>query len=1052
MSEESVNTNSDTMYSVDFQRQSVKLICTNLKISLSYMDIFRTEYFENQSLRILFPLIKQYIYDYNKEIDETGLNVILEDYSLSHSLSSEMVRTLKSEVKELFKIHIPDEQFVIDKVVKFCRRQEMKSAFMKGIDILQKGDDIEKCRNLVDNALSIGSGTTQSYDFNNIMEIQTEYLNAFNPQNMVKTGYPTLDKALQGGVAAGEVHIVLAPPKCFDGETKVKLLDGRDVAIKEFEKIKEAWVYSYNIETGEIIPAKAIYSNKKISSKNVKVVLDNGEEIICTSDHKFLLSNGQYVEAGKLEKNDSLMSMYYKCKEKGRYQVKPTFGEYKYIHKLVAGYFENIENKEIHHNNEISTDNRPENLSVLTKAEHSAIHAKQRYHKLVDGFNKYKVSERGRKNFDDHKERTIIRNKSEKMKKVSLKNLEKMREANKLRKLDNHKVVEVIKLDDTRTVYDIHVPPKNNFCISSGNIYAGGGKYIPSGIFVHNSGKTTFLTNIAGNALKQGKTVFHASLEIKPTFLMMKYASLITGLSYDDILSLDSETYKYKINSFMKRTNGKLHMNYWTELSATTMDIRSWVCQIRSTVGDSPDLIVLDYDDPLVGETKIPLLDGTEVEIKDLVGRDEFWLYACKEDGTVVPGRGHSARVARTVNEIIEITLDNGEVIKSTLNHNHMMRDGSFKRADEFEPGDSLMPLYRHTSSPSGGDGKRYERVLNNKTGKYSRTHRMVVEYFNPEIIGDSEKHTHHKDGNPLNNDPNNLEVVNVSDHTKEHWKNDENFVKIITDKANEQWSNYEFRELIKKNSTIKGMEVKFRKCKYCGNKFNTTVGGLISHTKICNKKPEIIKEKFICRVCGETKNNTKATFKTHETRCKRKKIGFNIKDEHKETISQLNNHKVVSVKKVKLDEPIPVYCLTVDKYSNYALSAGIFTHNCLLPTKGSSDSMYENSGVVYADMINLADYFGCPIFTASQPQREAWEDTNDDKLITSSKVAHSGRKIHRCTSVTSINGNKDNPNIARLYLDINRRGEGNVVIPVVKDFERSRMREVNNQMQNGNI
>lgn len=40
-------------------------------------------------------------------------------------------------------------------------------------------------------------------------------------------------------------------------------------------------------------------------------------------------------------------------------------------------------------------------------------------------------------------------------------------------------------------------------------------------------------------------------------------------------------------------------------------------------------------------------------------------------------------------------------------------------------------------------------------------------------------------------------------------------------------------------------------------------------------------------------------------------------------------NHKVVNVEKVILDTPVPVYDLTVDKWNNFYVNAGIILHNC---------------------------------------------------------------------------------------------------------------------------
>lgn len=43
----------------------------------------------------------------------------------------------------------------------------------------------------------------------------------------------------------------------------------------------------------------------------------------------------------------------------------------------------------------------------------------------------------------------------------------------------------------------------------------------------------------------------------------------------------------------------------------------------------------------------------------------------------------------------------------------------------------------------------------------------------------------------------------------------------------------------------------------------------------------------------------------------------------------QLHNHKVVEVRRVVLDKPIPVYDLSVTGTQNYALACGVFVHNC---------------------------------------------------------------------------------------------------------------------------
>ena len=100
---------------------------------------------------------------------------------------------------------------------------------------------------------------------------------------------------------------------CFTADTKVKLADGRDLSFKElveeYKQSKKNYAYTVNsegiIEIAEIKNPRLTKKDQKI----MKVILDNGEEIKCTLDHKFMLRNGAYKEAQKLKPGDSLMPL-----------------------------------------------------------------------------------------------------------------------------------------------------------------------------------------------------------------------------------------------------------------------------------------------------------------------------------------------------------------------------------------------------------------------------------------------------------------------------------------------------------------------------------------------------------------------------------------------------------------------------------------------------------------------------------------------------------------------------------------------------------------------
>jgi len=181
---------------------------------------------------------------------------------------------------------------------------------------------------------------------------------------------------------------------------------------------------------------------------------------------------------------------------------------------------------------------------------------------------------------------------------------------------------------------------------------------------------------------------------------------------------------------------------------------------------------------PIRENSVIPLLDGTEVTIKELSNRvksgEEIWSYAI-QDGTkaIVPSKIIWCDLTRKDSELYRVTLDDGTHIDTTPDHEYMLRDGSFKRADELTKGQSLMPFYTRKSEKKKDCIVGYEKIYNPNTTKYRFTHSLVahecVRDSNYETSVGCQFDTHHADFNKLNNHPSNLVRLTHSDHFKLH-------------------------------------------------------------------------------------------------------------------------------------------------------------------------------------------------------------------------------------------------------------------------------------------
>ena len=118
------------------------------------------------------------------------------------------------------------------------------------------------------------------------------------------------------------------------------------------------------------------------------------------------------------------------------------------------------------------------------------------------------------------------------------------------------------------------------------------------------------------------------------------------------------------------------------------------------------------------GDMVIKLLDGKNMTIKELadLGPDnEFWVYACKQDGTIVPAKAYNAHKTRVAKDLIEITLDNNKKCVFTPEHLFMLSNGQYMEAQHLKVGDSLMSL-RYSKY------KKYEIIWDNKTSRQVST------------------------------------------------------------------------------------------------------------------------------------------------------------------------------------------------------------------------------------------------------------------------------------------------------------------------------------------
>ena len=183
---------------------------------------------------------------------------------------------------------------------------------------------------------------------------------------------------------------------CVAGDSVIKLLNGEYHTIKELsENCLSFWTYAIDTQNGCIVPVEAKlprFTGKR--SDLIRITFDNHKSIVCTSDHKLLMSDCSYKRAEELSIYDSVMPMYYNfsmnngyesiCNtismRKGRLLNSDYCNTESYpTHHLVYEFFNgalDFQNGKylLHHIDGNKLNNIPDNLQFMSRGEHTMVH------------------------------------------------------------------------------------------------------------------------------------------------------------------------------------------------------------------------------------------------------------------------------------------------------------------------------------------------------------------------------------------------------------------------------------------------------------------------------------------------------------------------------------------------------------------------------------------------------------------------------------------------------------------------------------------------------
>ena len=188
-----------------FQIQLLNNIVTYKDFSNSIIEVIDPHYFDNQYFRIICQMIKEYYTKY----EHTPTFDTLEQLTKSEISSPMAQKSILDTLEQVKNVSDEGSVFVQEKSLKFCKQQELQKVMVKTQSIIDKGDfeSYDKLEEMVRGALQVGEVDKGTADvFFNLDEVLNE-----DYRHPIPIGVPGIDNLLKGGLAKGEIGVILAP-------------------------------------------------------------------------------------------------------------------------------------------------------------------------------------------------------------------------------------------------------------------------------------------------------------------------------------------------------------------------------------------------------------------------------------------------------------------------------------------------------------------------------------------------------------------------------------------------------------------------------------------------------------------------------------------------------------------------------------------------------------------------------------------------------------------------------------------------------------------------
>lgn len=191
-------------YGKSFQETLARLILEDRPFSDQIQEVLDYNFFELKYLRVFTKKIFQYKEEYKVHPSKNIVSAIVrtelddENDAVQKQVRDFFARSLVGQAA--------DVEYVKRTSLDFCKKQKLKDAILRSVELLQRSS-FDEIRKEIDDALKLGSDNNFGHDY--IKDFEARY--EMKMRNPVSTGWSEIDRICKGGLGIGELGVVIAP-------------------------------------------------------------------------------------------------------------------------------------------------------------------------------------------------------------------------------------------------------------------------------------------------------------------------------------------------------------------------------------------------------------------------------------------------------------------------------------------------------------------------------------------------------------------------------------------------------------------------------------------------------------------------------------------------------------------------------------------------------------------------------------------------------------------------------------------------------------------------